>query len=72
MILTACSQGIGSNWTGFNNLKNVNPALGIPDEIDILAVLPFGYPIEAIGKGQKKRKPLREIAHRERWDQPFE
>jgi hypothetical protein len=72
MILTAWSQGIGSNWTGFNNLKHVNPALGIPDEIDILAVLPFGYPSGTIGKGLKKRKPLREIAHRERWDQPFE
>ncbi len=31
----------------------------------------FGYPVEAIGKGQKKRKPLSEIAHRERWNQPF-
>lgn len=25
----------------------------------------------AMGKGQKKRKPLGEIAHRERWGQPF-
>ena len=33
--------------------------LGIPQEIEILAILPFGYPVAAIGKGQKKRKPLR-------------
>ncbi len=72
MMLTAWSHGIGSNWTGFNNLKHVNPALGILDEIDILAVIPFGYPIGVIGKGQKKRKPLNEIAFRERWNQPFE
>ncbi len=72
MMLTAWSHGIGSNWTGFNNLKHVNPALGIPDEIDILAVIPFGYPIGVIGKGQKKRKPLNEIAFRERWNQSFE
>ena len=72
MMLTAWSHGIGSNWTGFNNLKHVNPVLGIPKEIDILAILPFGYPIGVTGKGQKKRKSLREIAHRERWGQPFE
>ena len=71
MILTAWAQGIGSNWTGFANLKQINPVLGIPEEIEILAILPFGYPVAAIGKGQKKRKPLREVAHRERWNQPF-
>jgi nitroreductase len=71
MILTAWSQGIGSNWVGFNNLKQINPVLGIPQEIDILAIVPFGYPAEAIGKGKKNRKPLGEVAYRERWDQPF-
>ena len=71
MILTAWSQGIGSNWVGFNNLKHINPVLGIPEGNDILAIVPFGYPAKAIGKGQKKRKPLGEVAYRERWGQPF-
>lgn len=71
MVLTAWAQGVGSNWVGFDNLKQVNPVLGIPAEIDILAILPFGYPTQAIGKGQKGRKPLGEIAHRERWGHPF-
>ena len=71
IILTAWAQGIGSNWVGFDNLMHINPVLGIPEEIEILSILPFGYPVEAIGKGQKKRKPLSEIAHRERWNQPF-
>jgi len=71
MMLTAWAQGIGSNWVGFNNLKQVNPVLGIPEGIEILAILPFGYPDKAIGKGQKDRKPLGEIAHHERWNQPF-
>ncbi len=71
MILTAWAQGVGSNWVGFDNLKQVNPVLGIPEEIEILAILPFGYPAQAIGKGQKERKPLGAIAHRERWDHPF-
>ena len=44
MILTAWAQGVGSNWVGFDNLKHVNPVRGIPEEIEILAILPFGYP----------------------------
>jgi nitroreductase len=72
MILAAWSQGIGSNWVGYNNLTEVNPLLGIPEEVSVLAILPFGYPAEAVGKGQKKRKPLGEVAYHERWGKPFE
>lgn len=71
MILTAWAQGIGSNWVGFQNLQQVKPLLGIPDEIDVLAIVPFGYPVKTLGKGNKKRKPLGEVAHREKWGQPF-
>ncbi len=72
MILTAWSEGVGSNWTGFMGLDEVKPLLGIPDELDVLAVVPFGYPAKAIGQGKKNRKPLSQVAHRERFDQPFE
>ena len=71
MVLTAWSEGVGSNWVGFGNLTEVKPLLGIPENIDVLAILPFGYAANEIGKGKKKRKPLSEIAHRERFDQPF-
>src|SRR6266436_3417390 len=71
MILAAWSQGVGSNWVGFNNLPEVNPLLGIPQEVSVLSILPFGYPAEAVGKGQKKRKPLGEVAYNERWGKPF-
>jgi nitroreductase len=72
MMLTAWSEGVGSNWVGFGNLEKVNALLGIPSERDVLAILPFGYPADRIGRGKKKRKPLRAVAHRERYDQPFE
>ena len=72
MILTAWSEGVGSNWTGFMGLEEVKPLLGIPDELDVLAVVPFGYPAKAIGQGKKNRKPLSQVAHRERFSQPFE
>jgi nitroreductase len=71
IILTAWSHGVGSNWVGFRGLEAVNTLLGIPDEIEVLAIVPFGYPVQKIGSGAKKRKPLGEIAHREKWGQPF-
>jgi nitroreductase len=72
MILTAWSEGVGSNWVGFMGLDDVKSLLGIPGELDVLAIIPFGYPPRAIGKGKKNRKPLSEVAHRGRFGQPFE
>ena len=72
MILTAWSERVGSNWVGFGNLAEFRPLLGIPENIDVLAILPFGYATKALGRGKKKRKALAEVAHRERFGQPFE
>jgi nitroreductase len=72
MMLAAWSEGVGSNWVGFFGLEALKPLLGIPAGLEILAVVPFGYPVNAIGRGKKKRKPLAEVAHRERFGQPFE
>ena len=72
MILTAWSEGVGSNWVGFLGLSGVNSLLGIPDDLEVLAILPFGYPTKKIGVGKKRRKPLSEVAHLERFGQPFE
>jgi len=71
MLLTAWSEGLGSNWVGFHGLEAIKPLLNIPDNLDVLAILPFGYPAQAVGQGKKQRKPLAEVAHRERFGQPF-
>jgi nitroreductase len=71
MILTAWSEGVGSNWVGFQNLAQIKPLLGIPDEVDVMAILPFGYPVKKLGKGRKNRKPLGQVAHRECFGEPF-
>jgi nitroreductase len=71
MLLTAWSEGVGSNWVGFHGLNAVNTLLDIPPEIDVLAIVPFGYPAKRIGKGKKNRKSLGQIAHRGRFGIPF-
>jgi nitroreductase len=72
MILTAWSEGIGSNWVGFVGMEEVKPLLNIPADLDVLAILPFGYPVEDIGWGKKQRKLLAETAHRDRFGRAFE
>jgi nitroreductase len=70
MILTAWAEGVGSNWAGFGGLEGVRQKVGLPETYDVLAVIPFGYPRRAVGKGRKKRKPLAEVVSAERFGQP--
>ncbi len=72
MVLTAWAEGVGSNWVGFLGLTDVKSLLRIPNDLDVLAILPFGYPVQPHGQGKKQRKPLSEVAHRERFGQPFQ
>ena len=51
MILTAWAEGVGSNWVGFVGITEVKPLLSIPAELDVVAILPFGYPAQAAGQG---------------------
>lgn len=72
MLLTAWTEGVGGNWVGFWGLEDARALLAIPDGLDVLAILPFGYPASPVGKGKKRRKPLGEIASRERFGEPYE
>jgi nitroreductase len=71
MMLAAWADGVGSNWVGFGGLEKVGPLLGIPATLDVLAILPLGYPAKAVGRGKKARRALSAIASRERYGQPF-
>jgi nitroreductase len=71
MVLTAWDEGVGSNWTGFTGMRDVAAILEVPDEYDVVAVVPFGYPTRKLGKGRKRRKPLANIASRDRFGQPL-
>ncbi len=71
MLLTAWGDGVASNWTGFGGLEGVRKEFRIPDTYDVLAVLPFGYPRRRIA-GEKKRKPLNEVASAEAFGLPVD
>jgi nitroreductase len=72
MMLTAWDAGVGSSWTGFGGLEEAARFLGLPDPLELLAVIPFGYPAQPVGRGKKKRKPRSEVVSRERFGRPFE
>jgi nitroreductase len=71
MMLVAWENGVGSNWVGFGNLDDVARELGIPEHLQVLAMVPFGYPTRSLGRGKKQRKPLGEIFSSERYGQPY-
>jgi len=67
MMLTAWAEGVGSNWVGFGGLQQVNALLDIPENLEVFAIVPFGYPAHAVGKGRKQRKPFDAVVSRERF-----
>ena len=72
MLLAAWEHGVGSNWVGFiGGLAAVNDILKIPSALDVLAVLPFGYPRRRLGKGRKARKAIGQVASHGKYGQPF-
>jgi nitroreductase len=71
MMLAAWADGVGSNWVGFSGMDEVGRLLGVPAALDVVAIVPFGYPARPVGRGRKRRKPLAQIAHRERYGRPF-
>src|SRR5579884_3515255 len=48
MMLTAWDAGVGSNWVGFGGLDAIKQLLNIPATMDVLAVVPLGYPAQRI------------------------
>ena len=71
MMLTAWSEGVGSNWVGFLGMREITSLLGIPDGFELLAIVPLGYPARPGGRGTKRRKELGEVVSLERFGQPW-
>jgi nitroreductase len=73
MILTAWSEGVGSNWVGFSGmLDDAAKLLKVPGELELLSVIPFGYPAKQVGKGNKQRRPAADVVSLEEFGTPYE
>ncbi len=68
MELMAWSEGLGTCFVGIraeDQQDAIKDLLGIPKEMELITVLPFGYRTESRRAGGTPRKPMAEIAHRE-------
>jgi len=66
LVLAAANFGLGTCWIGrWGADDEIKKALGIPEDIRVLAVTPLGYPAES--PPLKARKPLSQIIHREKF-----
>ncbi|HAL47375.1 MAG: nitroreductase [SAR202 cluster bacterium] len=70
MEIMAWSEGMGTCFIGFrdpNQQVQVKELLGVPQEMTLITVLPFGYRLNGPKGAGVARKPLSEIAHRGRF-----
>ncbi|MGE0600874.1 MAG: nitroreductase family protein [Dehalococcoidia bacterium] len=68
LLLAAQAAGLGTVLTtsrGKLNEQKLKDFLGVPEGTNIDAVIPMGYP--AVKLGKNKRKPVSEVAFRERY-----
>ena len=71
MILTAWSEGIGSNWAGWVGMEDVGTLLDIPPAFEVVAVIPFGFPKDDRIGFRKRRKPIEDVIHSEKFGDPL-
>ncbi|MCW4049744.1 MAG: nitroreductase family protein [Candidatus Bathyarchaeota archaeon] len=61
LILAARAEGLGTCWIGDFQNKEVKEALELPDDENVVAVTPLGYPDKGVFNENTSRKPLAEI-----------
>jgi nitroreductase len=76
IVLGATEMGLGTCWVGIFDEKKLMECLDIPKNLKIVALTPLGYPADNMSVrerltkaaiGSKRRKPLEEIIHYEKW-----
>ena len=67
LILAARAEGLGTCWIGDFENEEVKEILGVPEDWQIVAVTPLGYPRGEAFEGTDRRKPLREITSLDRF-----
>lgn len=74
MELVAWAEGLGTCFVGLRDPeqnRKVKELLGIPAGMTLVTVMPFGYRPEGFKSAGRGRKRLSEVAHEERFGQPY-
>jgi nitroreductase len=61
LILAARAEGLGTCWIGAFSNDKVKEAMGLPDDENVVAVTPIGYPDKGVFSENTSRKTLEEI-----------
>ena len=61
LILAARAEGLGTCWIGAFSNEKVKAAMGLPDDENVVAVTPIGYPDKVVFSENTSRKTLEEI-----------
>jgi len=68
LTLAARNEGLGTCWIGSFDNEGIKRLLGIPKEVNVVALTPLGYPSgRRPFRTVKNRKPLAEIVAENRW-----
>lgn len=67
LVLAARAEGLGTCWIGSFQNDEIKKLLEIPDDYDVVAVTPLGYPMGEEFRETDSRKPLSEITSMDRF-----
>ena len=65
IILAAADLGLGTCWIGAFKVQTARTVLGIPENVEPIALTPLGYPADKASP--KTRKDIAELVRYERW-----
>jgi len=66
LLLAAHAKGLGTCWIGWFSENRVKKVLNLPKKAQIVGLITLGYPKEV--PEPKERKPVKDIAYRETYD----
>jgi nitroreductase len=65
LVLAATALGLGTCWIAAFDPKAAREVFGLPDDAELVALTPLGYPDK--GSAKTGRRPLDELVRHERW-----
>ncbi len=74
MELVAWSEGMGTCFVGVRSAdqqRAVKELLSIPPRMDLITIMPYGYRLPGSRGQGTPRKPMSEMAHRERFGESY-